>query len=172
MPIIIIFGNKPNWCKFFSYMFISVLYMFRAAMYLSSGELILSMRHLVYVTRCRWPSGMQVEMSFIPTCVPDWPKHVENRNKHIRENCALNWFIYEDRHCTCNIEPLSRNHCCRGKARIITDSECVYAALGIQHTKCTRSILLSSLACLAVLYFSTLSHKWHYFRWGGGNYLT
>ena len=35
--------------------------MFRAAMCPSSGELILSMRHLVYVTLCRWPSGMQVE---------------------------------------------------------------------------------------------------------------
>jgi len=31
--------------------------------------IIVSMRHLVYVTLCRWPSGMQV-------------KHVENRNKH------------------------------------------------------------------------------------------
>jgi len=41
-------------------MFISILYMFRAAMCPSSGELIVSMRHLVYVTLCRWPSGMQV----------------------------------------------------------------------------------------------------------------
>jgi len=47
-------------------MFISILYMFRAAMYPSSGELIVSMRHLVYVTLCRWPSGMQV----IPICIP------------------------------------------------------------------------------------------------------
>jgi len=31
-------------------MFISILYMFRAAMYSSSGEFILSIRHLVYVT--------------------------------------------------------------------------------------------------------------------------
>jgi len=43
-------------------MFISILYMFRTAMYPSSGELIVSMRHLVYVTLCRWPSGMQVGM--------------------------------------------------------------------------------------------------------------
>jgi len=26
----------------------------------SSGELIVSIRHLVYVTLCRWPSGRQV----------------------------------------------------------------------------------------------------------------
>jgi len=36
-------------------MFIYILYMFRAAMCPSSGELIVSVRHLVYVTlyRCR-----------------------------------------------------------------------------------------------------------------------
>jgi len=34
-------------------MFISILYMFRAATCPSSGELIVSMRHLVYVTFCR-----------------------------------------------------------------------------------------------------------------------
>jgi len=47
-------------------MFISILYMFRAAIFPSSGELILSMRHLVYVSLCRWPSGMQAGMSFRP----------------------------------------------------------------------------------------------------------
>ena len=36
----------------FSYMFISILYMFRAAMCLSSEELIVSLRHLVYGTLC------------------------------------------------------------------------------------------------------------------------
>jgi len=44
----------------FSYMFISILYMFWATMWPSSGELIVSVRHLVYVTQYRWPSGMQV----------------------------------------------------------------------------------------------------------------
>jgi len=48
--------------KSFSYTFISILYMFRAPMFSSSGESILSIRHLVYVTLCRWPSGMQVWM--------------------------------------------------------------------------------------------------------------
>jgi len=41
-------------------MFISILYMFRAAMCPSSGELIVSIRHLVYVTVYRWPFGVQV----------------------------------------------------------------------------------------------------------------
>jgi len=46
-------------------MFISILYMFRAAMCPSSGELIVSI-YLVYVTLCRWPSGVQVWISFKP----------------------------------------------------------------------------------------------------------
>ena len=43
-------------------MFISILYMFRTVMCPSSGELIVSIRHLVYVIVCRWPSGMQEHM--------------------------------------------------------------------------------------------------------------
>ena len=40
--------------------FISLLYMFRATKYSSSGESIVPIHHLVYITLCRWPSGMQV----------------------------------------------------------------------------------------------------------------
>jgi hypothetical protein len=52
-------------------MFISVLYTFRAAMCPSSGELIVSIRHLVYVTLYRGPFSVQVWMSLIQTCTPD-----------------------------------------------------------------------------------------------------
>jgi len=40
-------------------------------------RITLSTRHLVYVTLCRWPPGMQVwmEQSFILTCVPDGHLH-------------------------------------------------------------------------------------------------
>jgi len=41
-------------------MFIPNLYMFRALMCSSSRELIVSIRHLEYVTLCRWLSGVQV----------------------------------------------------------------------------------------------------------------
>ena len=53
--IFLIFVNKPTLCTIFSYtrMFISILYMFPAAMCPSSGELIVSMRHPVHITLCR-----------------------------------------------------------------------------------------------------------------------
>ena len=41
-------------------MFISIFYMFRAAMCPSSGESIVSIRHLVYVTLYRWQFSVQV----------------------------------------------------------------------------------------------------------------
>jgi len=46
--------------SFFSCMFISILYIFQAATCPSSGELIVSIRHLVYVTLYRWPFSVQV----------------------------------------------------------------------------------------------------------------
>jgi hypothetical protein len=53
----------------------------------------------------------------------------------------------------------SRNHCCYRKAISIKNSDCVSVALVIQHAKCTHHIILPSVACLAVPYISTLSHK-------------
>jgi len=56
----------PTWCTIlFSCMFIPNLYMFRALMCSSSGELIVSIRHPVYVTLCRWRSGMQVWVELV-----------------------------------------------------------------------------------------------------------
>jgi len=67
----------------------------------------------------------------------------------------------KDRQCTYkhNIEARSCNHFCCGKA-ISTYSEWVFVAFVIQHAKRIRRVM-SSMACPAVQYFSTLSHKRH-----------
>ena len=114
----------------FFYMFVPNLYMFRAHMCTSSGELIVSVRHLVYVTLCRWPSGMQ-------TCVPDghlhrdiyqtsywynwfswWrahgcSKHVENWNKHTRKRTVHQVGYLKELHSESYSSPYkSRNAVC------------------------------------------------------------
>ena len=61
--------------------------------------------------------------------------------------------------CKCNIEAHSCNHCCNGKAVKITYSDCLSVAFSIQHVKRMLLVILSAVACLAVLYLSTLSHK-------------
>jgi hypothetical protein len=106
---ILIFVNNQLDTQFFPCMFISILYMFRAAMCPSSGELIVWIGHLVYVTVYRWLFGVQV-------CTPDRhlygviytrcridtinspddghmaARNVENRNKHTwKKKCASNW---------------------------------------------------------------------------------
>jgi hypothetical protein len=71
----------------------------------------------------------------------------ENRTGSVCVNCNI-----EVRLCSC---------CCHGKATDIKFSECVSAALVIQHAKCMHHIMLSSVACLAVPYFTTLSPELH-----------
>ena len=55
-----------------------------------------------------------------------------------------------------NIEAPVRNHGCRGKAKSVTYSECVFVALVMRMSHIT----LSSVVCLVLPYFSTLSNKW------------
>jgi hypothetical protein len=45
-----------------------------------------------------------------------------------------------------NTEVCSCNHCCRVKAISITYSECMFAALVIQHTMCMRHIVICGLS--------------------------
>jgi len=70
-------------------MFTSFLYMLRATMCPSSGEITVSMRHLLLVTLYGWLSGMQGGM-----------KDVEKRNKHSKKNCAPSWLYLQDQQKT------------------------------------------------------------------------
>jgi hypothetical protein len=80
-------------------MVISILYMFRATVCPSSGEITVSIRHLVFVTPCRWPSGVQggMELCCIYTVISaddGCPKHVGNRNKHTNNELCTGLVLY------------------------------------------------------------------------------
>jgi len=57
---VMILGKWPNWRTILFYVLISILCMFRATSCSSSGESVVSIQRLVYVTLCRWPFGVQV----------------------------------------------------------------------------------------------------------------
>ena len=75
--------NNQLDAQFPLYMFISILYMFRAALCSSSGDSTVSIQHVVYVSLCGWPSGVQVGK----TCTPDGHLHTV---KYTR--CFINTF--------------------------------------------------------------------------------
>ena len=102
---------------FFLYMFISILYMFWVFKRSSSGDSVVLIRYLVYVTLCRWPSGTQV-WTFCPNLHTRWSptysdiyqtpywynwiswwwalecsKHVENWNKHTQKELCVKLVI-------------------------------------------------------------------------------
>jgi hypothetical protein len=107
-------GKWPTWRTIlFSYMFISILYMFRATSCSSSGESTVSIQLLMYVTLCKWPCS---SWSSFPTCILDGHLHrvtytrscidtidspddehqvarnMLDWNKHIRKKkCASSW---------------------------------------------------------------------------------
>ena len=63
-----------------------------------------------------------------------------------------------------NIQTRWGNYCCCGKPVRITFSECVSVALFSLQLRRMLRIILPSVACLALPYLSTLSHKRYDFR--------
>jgi hypothetical protein len=59
--------------------------MFRANMCPLSGEITVSMRHLIFVILCGRLSDKQGR-----------PEHVEKRNKHTKKNCLPSWLYLQD----------------------------------------------------------------------------
>ena len=75
--------------------FISLLYMFRTTQCSSSGESIVSIHHLVYITLCSWPSGMQVPLwpAYQTTTYTEWYTGCPRRNGQNFGECSLCWTI-------------------------------------------------------------------------------
>jgi hypothetical protein len=119
--LVMILGKWPTWRTFLFYVFISILYMFRAASCSSSGESTVSIQHLAYVTLCRWPFRVQVAKDLSDLHTKQSPtqsdicqmlywynrfswwwargcsKRVENWNKYIEKNCASSWSFTKNR---------------------------------------------------------------------------
>jgi hypothetical protein len=57
--------------------------------------------------------------------------------------------IISNKNETCNVHSEARwcDHCCRGKAILITYSESICVALGIQHAKRMRRIIYTIVIC-------------------------
>ena len=107
MHLVRILGKGPTWRTFLLYMFISILYKFRATSCSSSGESIVSIQHLVYVTVYR------VQVSDLHTIHSNiyqmlywynwfswwWArgcsKLVENWNKYINKYIYIYIYIYK-----------------------------------------------------------------------------
>jgi hypothetical protein len=84
-----ILGKWPAWRTILFYVFISILYMFRATSCSSSGESIVSIQTLVYVTLCRWPFRVQVR------------KDLHTKRSPIQSDIYqrlywYNWFSYDE----------------------------------------------------------------------------
>jgi purine-cytosine permease-like protein len=63
-----------------------------------------------------------------------------------------------------HIEARSRNHCCRGKTKIITYSVCLSVALGIQHANSLRHIVISGVSVSTVLFTHCLVNSTTYVK--------
>jgi hypothetical protein len=108
----LILGKWPTWRTIIFYVFISILYMFQATFCSSSGESIVLIQSLVYVTLCQWPFRVQVGKEPTQSDIYErlywynwfswwWAlgckKHVENWNKYLEKNCSSIWSFTKNR---------------------------------------------------------------------------
>ena len=111
--ILVILVNNQLDAQFFPYIFISKLYMFRATMFSSSGETVVSIRHLVYVGDRLVPDGQLHRVTYtrcpIDTIDSHDDEHMVARNMYsveiniYRKNCASSWlFTRIVSRCTAN----------------------------------------------------------------------
>ena len=135
-----VLGKWPTWRTILFYVFISILYMFWATSCSLSGESIVSIQYLIYVTMCRWPFGVQVgkflsdphtkrspthsniyQMLYWYNWFLWWwargcSKNVENWNKYIENNYPSSWSFTKNHnkmHGQQNIK--IRNSCSMGR---------------------------------------------------------
>ena len=83
-PLILINNNQHD-AQFLLYIFIWIPYIFRATLCSSSEESIVSIQHLMYVTLCRWPSGMQVGTATLLRLISLTTNESDGRCVHIPE---------------------------------------------------------------------------------------
>jgi len=109
---------KPNRCTILFSIFISLLYMFRATMCPSSGEITVSMWRW-YLSLCMggvWSAGWSFTTTSRPEAThTEWqipvshrysnfswwwthgcPKHVEKRNKYTKQNFVPSWIYLQE----------------------------------------------------------------------------
>jgi len=113
-------------------------------------------RHLLY-----WANfNPRLKLTKFPCSLQNIRSRTNSRKSNIKAMCHHhNHFTRQAMYVQLNTEVRSCNHCHSGKAISITYSDCVFLDLGIQHAMHIRHIILSSVACLALQYFSTLPHS-------------
>jgi len=69
------------------------------------------------------------------------------------------FFFYRNSVLQRDIEALSCNHCCSGKAISIIYCECVFVALGFQHAKCMSYIVICGLSSCTIWFVWNISQS-------------
>jgi len=113
-PCTILQINRTR-CTILLSIFISLLYIFRATVCPSSGDITVSMRHWYLLLASGLLVGVKLQPADHTATHAEWqipvshrysnffwwwahgcPKHVEKRNKYTKQNCAPSWIYLQD----------------------------------------------------------------------------